>query len=139
MTAKKTNKPNKTKGLVKNSRPGKQKRQPLTPEKAFTSILDDTTRHMPLYQRVLSGVIHNKYLYNISELLGNTIARPTPLLVGSIISFALSISVYLLSKSFGYSMSGMEPIIGFSAGWTIGILYDLSKFIITRVIYTFSR
>lgn len=139
MTTKKTKKLSNAKSPLKDSQLKRQRKQPITPERAFTSIMDDTTRHMPLYQRVLSGVIHNRYLNTVSELLGNTIARPTPLLVGSIASFALSISVYLLSKSFGYSMSGMEPIIGFCAGWMIGILYDLLKLTVIKVIYILSH
>jgi hypothetical protein len=39
--------------------------------------------------------------------------------------------VYVVSKYYGYALSGFETIGAFIAGWVLGILYDFFKVMIT--------
>ncbi len=96
-----------------------------SPVRNFSSVMTETTYEMPRYKQLFSSFIHLKTVSLTSELLGRTIARPNAILFGSILSFAISIAIYLLSKNFGYSLSGFESIGAFLVGWTVGNLFDL--------------
>lgn len=96
-----------------------------TPKNDFDTIMSDTTRDMSRYERTFSQFIHRKGISSASNLLASTIGRPNALLFGAVCSFTLTLTVYLLSKNLGYSLSGFESIGAFIFGWTIGILFDV--------------
>lgn len=91
----------------------------------FKAIMTEATHTMPYYRRLLSRALHLKAIWWISNLLSNTLARPNAVLFGAIASFAATFAVYLLSKNFGYSLSGFESIGAFMTGWVVGIIFDL--------------
>ncbi len=93
--------------------------------KDFDNILEDATHNMPAYKRRFSAYIHSRMVWSISSILGQTIARPHALLFGAVFSFMVTIGVYLLSKNFGYSLSGFESIGSFLVGWAAGIVFDV--------------
>jgi len=95
--------------------------------KTFDTTMTEATRTMPAPQRWLSTVLHIRTISFISDILGSTIARPNALLFGAALSFIVTLFTYLLAKNLGYSLSGFEPIGGFSLGWILGILYDLIR------------
>ncbi len=82
-------------------------------------------------QRAFSKVIHNPFVEKTSEVVGSTIARPNAILSGAVVAFFAVLIVYLVSKHFGYVLSGFESIGAFLIGWTLGILYDFFKVMIT--------
>lgn len=82
-------------------------------------------------QRAFSKVIHNPVVEKTSDAIGSTIARPNAILSGAVVAFILVLGVYLLSKFYGYTLSGFETIGAFIAGWILGILYDFFKVMIT--------
>jgi len=82
-------------------------------------------------QRVFSKFIHNPVVEKTSEVIGSTIARPNAILSGAMLAFFLVLAVYLISKFYGYTLSGFETIGAFIAGWILGILYDFFKVMIT--------
>jgi len=82
-------------------------------------------------QRVFSKFIHNPVVEKTSEAVGNTVARPNAILAGAMVAFFLVLAVYLISKFYGYTLSGFETIGAFIVGWLLGILYDFFKVMIT--------
>lgn len=82
-------------------------------------------------QRAFSKVIHNPIVEKTSEAMGNTIARPNAILAGAVVAFFLVLGVYVVSKFYGYTLSGFETIGAFIAGWILGILYDFFKVMVT--------
>lgn len=90
----------------------------------FDTIIKEATHDMPVHKKRFSSIIHTKPIWYISEAVGKTIARPNPLLFGAIVSFAVTIGIFLLSKNFGYSLSGFESIGAFFVGWTAGMIFD---------------
>lgn len=82
-------------------------------------------------QRVFSKFIHNPVVEKSSEVVGSTIARPNAILTGAVVAFILVLAVYLVSKFYGYTLSGFETIGAFIVGWILGILYDFFKVMIT--------
>jgi len=82
-------------------------------------------------QRAFSKVIHNPVIEKTSEVVGSTIARPNAILAGAFVAFVLVLAVYVISKFYGYTLSGFETIGAFIVGWVLGILYDFFKVMIT--------
>jgi hypothetical protein len=86
---------------------------------------------LPPAQRAFSKVIHAPVIEKTSEVVGSTIARPNSILAGSIVAFFAVLGVYLISKHFGYTLSGFETIGAFIIGWILGMLYDFFRVMIT--------
>jgi len=82
-------------------------------------------------QRTFSKVIHNPIVEKTSDVVGSTIARPNAILSGAMVAFFLVLAVYVVSKFYGYTLSGFESIGAFIIGWVIGLLYDFFKVMIT--------
>lgn len=82
-------------------------------------------------QRAFSKFIHNPVVEKTSDAVGSTIARPNAMLSGAVVAFILVLAVYVVSKFYGYTLSGFETIGAFIAGWLLGILYDFFKVMIT--------
>lgn len=82
-------------------------------------------------QRTFSKFIHNPVVEKTSEAVGNTVARPNAVLSGAVVAFFLVLAVYLVSKYYGYTLSGFETIGAFIVGWLLGILYDFFKVMVT--------
>jgi hypothetical protein len=109
-----------------------QKGSEATPKRDFESTMAEVTQEMPGYKRYFSTFIHSKPIWAVSDILSRTIARPNAILFGAILSFAVTISVYLLSKNFGYSLSGFESIAAFLIGWLAGIIFDVFSSLLKR-------
>lgn len=86
---------------------------------------------LPPAERAFSKLIHNPVVEKTSEFIGATIARPNAILSGAVVAFFLVLAVYLISKHFGYVLSGFETIGAFIVGWVIGVLYDYFRILIT--------
>lgn len=82
-------------------------------------------------QRAFSKVIHNPVIEKTSEVVGSTIARPNAILSGAVVAFFLVLAVYVVSKYYGYALSGFESIGAFIVGWVLGLLYDFFKVMVT--------
>ena len=75
-------------------------------------------------ERTFSKVIHNPVVEKTSEVAGATVARPAALLMGSLSALVLTAIVYIISKTYGYTLSGSEWIFTFIVGWAIGLIID---------------
>lgn len=100
-------------------------------EASFNATMEEVRTHMSPASRTFSKVIHNKTVEKVSDVTGNTIARPNAILSGAIFAFALTLGVYLVAKNLGYPLSGFESIGAFLAGWVIGLTYDFLKVMVT--------
>jgi hypothetical protein len=111
------------------------KRKGVIPRKektvAYKNKIAEVQTQMSASERTFSKVIHAPIVENVSETLGNTIARPNAILAGSVTAFILVLVVFLTAKYFGYPLSGFETIAAFVLGWILGLLYDFLKTMIT--------
>lgn len=82
-------------------------------------------------QRTFSKIIHAPVIEKTSDVIGGTIARPNAILSGAVVAFFLVLGVYVVSKFYGYTLSGFESIGAFIIGWVLGLLYDFFKVMIT--------
>lgn len=100
-------------------------------EASYKQHMKQLQAELPPVQRAFSKVIHSPVVEKTSEAIGNTVARPNAILSGAFVAFILVLGVYLVSKYYGYTLSGFESIGAFIAGWILGLLYDFFKVMIT--------
>ncbi len=103
----------------------------LQREVSFSATMKEVQQQLSAPSRAFSKLIHNKTIEKISDVTGNTVARPNAILAGSVAAFVLTLSVYLLAKNLGYPLSGFETIGAFILGWVIGLTYDFLRVMIT--------
>jgi hypothetical protein len=93
-------------------------------DKSYKNTLKRIQKELNATDRIFSGIIHLKLVERISDTVEYTLARPNPILIGSITAFILTLAAYMISKKIGYQLSGTETIIAFAIGWSIGLIYD---------------
>jgi len=97
---------------------------------AFNRTLAQAHTRMGPHQRRFSRIVHTRGLEHISDGIGYTIARPLPLICGSMSLIIVVIAIYLPAKQYGYTLSGFEPIVAFAIGWSIGMIVDYTRLLI---------
>jgi len=100
-------------------------------DKSFVQTMHQVQSELPLSSRLFSKVIHGKFIERTSDIVGNTVARPNAILAGAFMAFVLTLIAYTVAKSIGYKLSGFETIVAFVIGWTIGIIYDYLRILLT--------
>lgn len=107
------------------------KPSPKVLEANFQKTMQEVRSEMSAPSRTFSKVIHNKTIEKVSDAAGKSVARPNAILSGAVFAFILTLGVYLLAKNFGYPLSGFETIGAFLLGWTLGLVFDFLKIMIT--------
>lgn len=100
-------------------------------EASFKRQMKDIQAVQPPINRAFSKLIHNKAVEKASDVVGSTVARPNAILAGSVAVFSLTLTIYVIAKNIGYQLSGSETIASFIVGWTIGLVYDYLRVVIT--------
>lgn len=90
----------------------------------YAKTLTEIQSHMSSPARTFSKVLHNPAVEKTSDAIGNTIARPNAILAGSTTAFVAVAVVYMITKHYGYVLSGFESIGAFILGWMLGIGLD---------------
>lgn len=98
---------------------------------SFNMTMKEVRSQMSAPSRTFSKIIHNKTVERVSEVTGNTIARPDAILSGAIFAFLMTLGVYLVAKNLGYPLSGFETIGAFALGWILGLSFDFIKVMVT--------
>lgn len=93
----------------------------------FNTIMHDTQSQMSPAGRTFSKLIHNPAVEKVSDISSKTVARPNAILAGSMMAFALVLSVYLIARHYGYPLSGTETMLAFAFGWVLGLMFDYFK------------
>ena len=86
---------------------------------------------LPASSRAFSKVIHNPLVEKVSDVTGDTIARPNAILTAAISAFVLTSAIYLIARYYGYPLSGFETIGATIIGWILGIIFDFVRIMIT--------
>ncbi len=96
---------------------------------AYHRLLTRARKHLSPSQKLLSGLIHQPVIDDLSEATGKTIARPSGILGGGILAFSGTLLYYYLTKNYGYTYNNFVFIalllVGFAAGWTLEVLFKL--------------
>jgi hypothetical protein len=98
---------------------------------SYKKTLRAVQSELPVGSRIFSKVIHNPVVEKVSDVAGNTVARPNAMLSGAVFAFILTLGVYILAKTLGYRLSGFETIGAFILGWVLGLIYDYARILVT--------
>lgn len=104
-----------------------ERRGPLTKKEkdaSFNATMTEIRSHMSGPSRAFSTFIHNKAVEKISDVVGNTVARPNAILSGAVFAFLFTLIIYLIARYNGYPISGSETIASFALGWLVGLILD---------------
>lgn len=113
---------------------GSSRRGPINKKQrdaSFKRTMKQVQDELPVGSRVFSKFIHNKVVEKTSEVIGSTIARPNAMLAGAVMAFVLTLVMYTVAKTIGYTLSGFETIGAFVIGWIMGVLFDYLRVLIT--------
>ncbi len=93
-------------------------------DEAFNSTMKTVRNQLSPVQRSFSKFIHAKPVEVTSELLEETIFRPSFLWGGVIGGIILGASLYIFARMQGFRLSGSEFIVGLFIGGIIGLIIE---------------
>jgi hypothetical protein len=100
-------------------------------EDSYKKTINQVQSELSATSRLFSKITHMKAIEKTSDIIGNTVARPNAMLSGAFFAFILTLIVYIIAKTTGYVLSGFETIASFIIGWSLGIVYDYLRVLIT--------
>jgi hypothetical protein len=89
---------------------------------SYKQTLGRVRKHLSPAEKTLSKIVHQPLVEQASEIGSKTIARPSGILVGSVLSFGLSTTAYILTKRYGYDLPNSIFGLCFVGGFMIGII-----------------
>lgn len=92
---------------------------------AYKRTLQRTQNSLNQPERVLSKVIHAPAVESISNVAGNTIARPSGILGGSIFALLGTMLLTYFTRRYGFSYNYLVFAILFAGGFVAGIIGEL--------------
>lgn len=96
-------------------------------EQTYKQTMKQVRSELNAPERIFSKVIHAKAVEQISDTVGNTVARPNAILFGSLFAFLGVLALYFYARHVGFALSGFETIAAFVIGWIVGVLVDLVR------------
>ena len=91
---------------------------------AYSRAMTRVRKNLSLPSRAFSRVVHSKALERPSELIGNTVARPSAMLGGAFFA-AVGTSILLwTTRHYGYEYNYLAVVLLFGLGLAIGLLIE---------------
>lgn len=116
--------------MNKSSTPTKTTLTKQRKKKSFARAMEQVYTYVSPWQQHVSRFLHLPAVERTSDVVGSTVARPVPLICGSLGVILIAGGMYLVAKRYGYEFSGSEPIIAFVLGWLIGIIIDYTRLLV---------
>lgn len=91
---------------------------------AYTETMASLQRHLPTFSRGFSKVIHNPVVDKTSEAVGQTVLRPSVTLGATSTALIIGGITYLISKHYGYNLSGSVILLSLVVGGILGLLIE---------------
>lgn len=92
---------------------------------AFQRVLNHARSKLSAPERQFSKVVHQPVVEKTSEWAAKTVARPSGILVGGILSFICSVVAYFVAKRIGGEFRYSIFALAFVAGFGIGLIVEL--------------
>ncbi len=93
--------------------------------RAFKREMKKVQSHLPPASRTLSKVVHNRVVESVSEVLEETVLRPSVLIGGAIVGLIGGSIFYIYARIAGFPLSGSEFLISLIAGALIGVVLEI--------------
>ncbi len=91
----------------------------------FNKEMKKVQKQLPPASRALSKVVHNRVVENVSEVLEETVLRPSVLIGGAIVGLLGGGLFYVFARMQGFPLSGSEFVISMLAGALIGVVLEI--------------
>ncbi len=99
---------------------------------AYKRTMNKIRNDLNPVERRFSKVIHNPVIETISEASGKTIARPSAIIGGGLLSLVGSSAVLYMSKHYGFSYNTFTFFGLFAIGFLAGILIEFGLKLVRR-------
>ncbi len=93
-------------------------------DRAYKDTMQSLQRHLKPASRTFSRVIHNPAIERVSEVAGQTVARPSVMLGATTTALIVGSLTYATAKRYGFTLSGSELILSLLAGGVIGAIIE---------------
>lgn len=93
-------------------------------DEAFRGAMKSVRSQLSPTQRAFSKFVHTKPVEVTSELLEETIFRPSFLWGGLIGGLIFGLTIYIFARVYGFSLSGAEFIFGLFVGGVLGLVFE---------------
>ncbi len=91
---------------------------------SYQRALTRTRKKLSAPSRVFSKVVHNKAVDAASEVIGNSVARPSSMLGGALFAFIGTSMLLWLTKRLGYEYNYLLVIVFFAVGMAAGLVIE---------------
>lgn len=98
---------------------------------SYKKTIDDMRQELSPPERAWSRVIHSTIGRVIGVVVGSVLLRPRSLLIGGSLAITMIVGMYITAWLYDTPYNNTEPLLAFSFGWIVGLLYDLF-FVATR-------
>ncbi|HSX48606.1 MAG TPA: hypothetical protein VLF41_03865 [Candidatus Nanoarchaeia archaeon] len=107
--------------------PDKPDHQPTRLDKDvnYQQTMRSLQRQLKPASRTFSKIIHHPVVDATSEIVGKTVLRPSVTLGATVTAFVLVGLVYLVSRRYGFPLSGSELPLALVAGGLLGFVLEL--------------
>lgn len=92
---------------------------------AYLRAMTRVRKHLSIPSRAFSKVVHSKALERPSEVIGNTVARPSGMLGGAFVAAIGSSILLWVTKHYGYEYNYLAVILLFVIGLTLGLAVEI--------------
>ena len=92
---------------------------------AYMRAMTRVRKHLSMPSRAFSKVVHSKAVERPSEIIGNTVARPSGMLGGAFVATIGSSILLWVTKHYGYEYNYLAVILLFVIGMTLGLAVEL--------------
>jgi hypothetical protein len=110
--------------------------QKILKSDAYDSILNDIRRDLSKPEQLFSRLIHAKGMDKLNDILVKTIARPSALFIGGLVTLIVTITTYSIARVYGYHYNYLLFLYAFVAGY---ILEIVAEFIFNLLIAKFKN
>lgn len=91
---------------------------------AYRQTLHSLQQRLRPASRSFSQFIHNPSVEKTSEVIGNTVLRPSVTLGATLTALIVGGTLYLTAQHYGFALRGSELILGLIAGGIIGVVIE---------------
>lgn len=94
-------------------------------EHTYDVTLSHTQNRLPAISKMFSRIVHQPLVESTSEVLADTIARPSGILGAGVFAFiGLAIMLFFARRN-GFALSGFEFLLFIIIGWTLGVFIEM--------------
>lgn len=101
-------------------------------QQSWNRVIKHVQKQLSGPQRAFSKTIHQPVVDAVSRVGGNTVARPSGVLMGGICAFAGSTFFLYMAKHYGFTYNYLLFLLFFVGGFAVGLVLEMIMFVFRR-------